>query len=249
MLKNLGVIQACFHQPRFRSNAMRQLGGRSVLEWVIRRVTDSTQLDGVIVVAPAGKDSESLSHIVPSDVPVFLGDEKDPLGRFCKALEKYEAENVVRVRGDNLFIDPGMIDRLVTTAEEHPACDYVSYCSRDGRPAILSPVGIYAEWFRAGALRDANRMAREQIDREQITRCIYSHPERFNLRLIPAPVEIDREDVRLMVDIEEDWDHAQTLFDALGPELLDWRRIASLLDHQPAMRGRMAELNRAYAEV
>ena len=249
MLKNLGVVQACFHQPRFRCNASRRLGGRSILEWVIRRVTDSIRLDGVIVVAPAGEESESLAHLVPSDVPVFLGDEKDPLGRLCKALEKYEAENVVRIRGDNLFIDSGMIDRLVATAEEHPSCDYVSYCSRDGRPAILSPVGIYAEWFRAKALREADRIARDEYARERVTHCIYSHPERFNLRLIPAPAEIDREDVRLLVDIEEDWDHAQTLFDALGPELLDWQRIASLLDHQPAMRGRMAELNREYAEV
>jgi len=249
MLKNLGVVQACFHQPRFRYNAARKLGGRSVLEWVIRRVTDSIRLDGVIVVAPAGEKSELFAHLAPSDVPVFLCDEADPLGRFCKALEKYEAENVVRVRGDNLFIDPGMIDQLVATAEAHPNCDYVSYCSRDGRPAILSPVGVYAELFRTSALREVHRIAREPIDREQITRCIYSHPERFNLRLIPAPPEIDREDVRLLIDIEEDWDHVQVLFDALGPELLDWHRIAKLLDHQPAMRGRMAELNRELADV
>ena len=42
---------------------------------------------------------------------------------------------VVRVRGDNLFVDSGLIDRLVTTAESQPDCDYVGYCSRDGRPA------------------------------------------------------------------------------------------------------------------
>jgi len=249
MLKNLGIVQACFHLPRFRCNAMRRLGGRSILEWVIRRVTDSIRLDGVIVVACATEDYLAMSRLVPSDVPIFLCEEEDALARFCKALEQYPAEGVVRVRGDNLFIDPGMIDRLVTTAEAHPYCDYVSYCSRDGRPAILSPVGVYAEWFRAGALRDVNRMARETLDREQVTRYIYSHPEKFNLRLIPAPPEIDREDVRLTVDIEEDWDHALVLYEALGPERLDWQRIASLLDHQPALRSRMAALNREHARA
>ena len=155
----------------------------------------------------------------------------------------------MRVRGNNLFIDPGMIDRLATTAEAHPHCDYVGYFLRDGRPAILSPVGVYAEWFRAGALHEANRLARDKLDREDVARFIYSHPEDFNLRLIPAPAEIDREDVRLTVDIEEDWDHALVLFEALGPEQLDWQRIASLLDHQPALRSRMAALNRAHAHV
>jgi spore coat polysaccharide biosynthesis protein SpsF len=155
----------------------------------------------------------------------------------------------VRVRGDNIFIDPGLIDRLVTTAESDPDCDYASYLSRDGQPAVLSPVSVYAEWFRASALRRADRLARSPLDREHVTRYLYSHPEKFNLRLMPAPAEIDREDVRLTVDIEEDWEHVLAIYDALGPEQLDWRRIARLLDHQPALRSRMAVLNREYAHA
>ena len=51
MLRNLGIVQLYFQAPRFRANAMRKLGGRSLLEWVVRRVTDSMRLDGVIVLA------------------------------------------------------------------------------------------------------------------------------------------------------------------------------------------------------
>jgi len=228
---------------------MRRLGGRSLLEWVVRRVTDAMRLDGVIVAVCEPDDSRAINHVVPSDVPVFRGEGKDALDRFTKSLEKYPAEGVVRVHGDNLFIDPELIDRLVTTAESHPNYDYVGYCSRDGRPAILSPASVYAEWFRTSALRKANRLARDELDREHVTRYLYSHPEEFNVRLTPAPMEIDREDVRLTVDIEEDWDHALAIYEALGPERLDWRRIASLLNHQPALRSRMAALNRVYAHA
>jgi spore coat polysaccharide biosynthesis protein SpsF len=153
---------------------------------------------------------------------------------------------VVRIRGDNLFIDAGLIDRLVTTAEAHPGCDYVSYSLRDGRPAILSPVSVYAEWFRGSALRKANRRASHPLDRQHVTRYIYSHPEDFSLRLMPAPAEIDREDVRLTIDIDEDWDHALAIYEALGPERMDWQRIARLLDQQPALRRRMAALNQEH---
>ncbi len=245
MLKNLGIVQTSFHLPRFRNNAARKLGGRSLLEWVIRRVTDAMRLDGVIVVCET-KDYCGLRPLVPSDVPIFFGEGNDALARFTRALEQYQAEAVVRVGGDNLFIDPALIDRLVTTAESAASCDYASYCLHDGRPAILSPVNVYAEWFRTSALRKANRAARSKLDREQVTRYIYSHPEKFHLRLIPAPAEIDREDVRLTVDLEEDWDHALAIYDALGLEWLDWRRIARLLDHQPGLRSRMAAMNRGY---
>ena len=91
MLRNLGIVQACFHLPRFRCNATRRLGGRSILEWVIRRVTDSIRLDGVIVLACATEDYHALSHLVPSDVPICLCEEEDALAQFCKALEQYPA--------------------------------------------------------------------------------------------------------------------------------------------------------------
>lgn len=245
MLKTLGIVQACFSSPRFRCNVSRRLGGQSLLGWVVRRVTDSILLDGVIVVVRDSAEHHFVAELVPPDVPVFVGREPDALRRFTRALEEYPAEAVVRVRGDNPFVDPGLIDRLVSTAESHPSCDYVSYCSRDGRPAILSPVGVFAEWFRSRALR---RAARGSADPEHVTRCIYSQPEKYNLRLIKAPPEIDRDDVRLTVDIEEDWDHALAIFEALGPESLDWQRIAELLDHQPALRRRMAALNRVHGD-
>lgn len=73
---------------------------------------------------------------------------------------------------------------------------------------------------------------------------MYSRPEEFRLRLIPVPVELDHDDVRLTIEHEEDWEHAETIFEALGPDELDWQRIARLLRQQPALRERMAVLNR-----
>lgn len=245
MLKTLGIVQACCHSRHYHCRAARKLGGRSVLEWVIRRVTDSLRLDGVIVLTCDEADHRFMRTLVPPDVPVFAGTKSDSLARFSQALEQYAAEAVVRVRGDNLFIDPALIDRLVSTADEHRHCDYLSYCLRDGRPAVHSPLGIFAEWIRSAALHKAARVAKHPQDREDVTRYINSHPEKFTIRLIPAPPEIDRDDLRLTIEMEEDWDHVLTIYEALGPERMDWQWIADLLDHHPALRSRMAALNRA----
>jgi spore coat polysaccharide biosynthesis protein SpsF len=248
MLKTLGIVQACFRSPLFRANATRRLDGKPLLEWVVRRVTDSMRLDGVIVVAGEGIDSASLCKLVPSDVPIFFSSAPDMLSRMALAVETYPAEAVVRIHGDNLFADPVLIDCLVNAGESFEHCDYVSYGLRDGRPAVLSPVGVYAvEWFRCRALRRAHRLAKDPIDRQQITRYIYTHAEKFIVKWIPAPEAIDREDVRLTIANDDDWDHALAIFEALGPEAMDWQRIARFLDHQPAMRKRMAALNRACA--
>ena len=75
-------------------------------------------------------------------------------------------------------------------------------------------------------------------DREQVTRYLYSHPEIFGVRLIPVPAELDRDDLRLTVAHDEDWEHLHTIYDALGPERFDWRGIADLLHQHPSVRER-----------
>jgi spore coat polysaccharide biosynthesis protein SpsF len=210
-------------------------------------VTDCLRLSGVIVVTDDAAENRFVTGLVPLDVPVYVGSQRDNLGRLAGALEEYQTESAVLVRCESPFIDPGLIDRLVTMAEAGGDCDYASYSSRDGRPAILSPVGVYAEWFRVSALRKAARSATRPDDRHNVTSYLYSRPEAFRLRLIPAPEEIDQEDVRLAIDIEEDWEHALAIFDALGSDEFDWQRIADLLAHQPSMRQRMRDLNRARA--
>ena len=157
MLSTLGIVDACYESPRARAKAARKLGGKSVLEWVVRRATDCQRLDGVIVVTCCAEENQFLSELVPLDVPLFTAQHDESLPCFLAALEQFPAQSAVRICARSPFIDPALIDRLVREAESEQDCDYVSYRSRDGRPAVLSPVGVFAEWFRVSALRRASR--------------------------------------------------------------------------------------------
>jgi spore coat polysaccharide biosynthesis protein SpsF len=243
MLNALGIVEARPGLDLAKGKVARRLGGKPLLEWVVRRMTDCQRLDRVIVLVARGPEEQFVSELVPSDVSVFAGAGADMLARYQAALKAYPAQSVVRIGADSPFVDPVLIDRLVNTADEHPECDYIGYCRRDGFPALLSSVGMFGQWCRAEALRRAARDATAPADRQQPTRYLYSHPEKFAVRLIPAPPGLDRDDVRLAVESEEDWEHAQTIYEALGPEALDWQRIAGLLERQPALRSRMALLN------
>ena len=243
MDRTLGIVEADPQAPWIRDLAGRKLAGKSLLEWVVRRVTDCTRLANVVVVLGRGETWDRLAELVPPDVAVFASPARDALARACECIDHYRAAAVVRIRAENPFIDPALIDRLVSTGEQHAECDYISYFSSTGRTAVMSSLGLVAEWCQAEALREANRKATDPVERRQVTRYLYGHPERFTVRLIPLPAEIDRPDLRLKIDHDEDWEHAQAIYDALGPEHLDWQRIAGLLAHQPQLRERMAALN------
>lgn len=246
MIKTLGIVE--LRDPRQQTPFDRRLGGKPLIEWVVRRANDSQRLDGVIVAASDTPADRELAALVPSDVPVYYGSAPDELRRFRDAALEYGAEQVVRISAGNPFIDPALIDQLVTIASSE-TLDYVGYCSRCGRPAVESPLGVFAEWMTIRALRRAERHASDRQDRRNATRYIYNHPEEFRVLLIPVPTPLDRDDLRLRVDSHEDWEHAQEILEALGPERLDWQGIAGLLHHQPGMRERMAVLNRESAQM
>ncbi len=246
MIRTLGVVQPCVRAPRLPNRYRRKLGGKSWLEWAVHRAADSLRVDRLVVVLADDVEGCKIAPCVPPDVDVMLV-QGDALRCLAEAVESYRAESVVCIGADNPFVDPVLMDRLVADAEQHGNCDYVSYCVRGGRPIVQSPLGIFAEWCRGEAVCRADREASDPTERREPTRYIYSHPEQFQVRLLPAPQRLDRDDIRLRVDVEEDWLHTETIFEVLGPEGLEWQQIASLLEVQPALRARMAHLNRTLA--
>jgi spore coat polysaccharide biosynthesis protein SpsF len=245
MLQTLGIVQVDSNSTVPRLKSGRGLEGRSLLDWAIRRVTDCTRLDAVIVVAPRGEGTSDWAAMVPPDVPVHFSRAHDELGRLVDAVSEFRADAILRISIDHPLVDPVLLDRLAIDAAEHPGIDYLGYCLPDGRPAVRSPLGLFGEWFRTKALIRAHRDGAARAAAQSVTELFCGHPEKFQLRLLSIPVELQRDDLRLAIDSLDDWEVAQAIFDALGTEQVDWQRIAGLLDHQPALRQRMCEMNRA----
>ena len=252
MCDTLGIVEFdCSRLSEGRnllSLADRRFGDKPLLQWVVRRVTESLHLDQVIVLTDPGHVALART-LAPQDVTVFASRATDLLSRYVAAIDAFQASQVVRVTLDHPFVDPTLIDRLVTTANKNPGFSYIGFFLQNGQPAVASPLGVFAEWCTAQALVQANQECNERQERDTVTRYIYSHPEIFPMRLIPTPQELDREDLRLRVDREEDWEHAQTIIETLGVVDLDWRRITDLLKMHPEIRQRMAKLNAAELPV
>ncbi len=254
MLNSLGIVEVTTPslEERRAGNPTRnpvvlaqsRFAGTSLFEWIVRRVTEAQRLDGVIALFDRTVAAQ-IGHLVPADVPLFSCSQPEPLDRIVAAIDKFPTRAVVRVGVRTPFVDPDLIDRLINSAEQNADCDYVSYRSHDGQPLTISHLGLFAEWCRSAALRRAQRIAKRHPTQQQITQFFTGHPEFFQMRFLQVPQALDRDDVRLTLSGQIDWEHAEEIYEALGAEGLNWQRIAELLDHQPALRERMADLNRA----
>ncbi|HZL89199.1 MAG TPA: NTP transferase domain-containing protein [Pirellulaceae bacterium] len=239
MVTTLGVVEV---QPAVESLSLksplagiarRRFGGKTLLEWVVRRVGDAQRLSQIVVVAGDDLLTRTLAELAPADVRTYVSRAEDPLGRLADVAREFQPDAVVRLSVSTPFVDPVLLDRLITVGINDDECDYVGYRFGDGRPAVESKMGVFSEWCRTKAILRADREARHAEDRQHPTRYLHGHGEKFTLRFLPAPAKLDRDDLCLAIHDEEDWEHVELILDALGPESLDWQYIMALLDRHP----------------
>ncbi len=249
MLKTLGCVilndaDERADTARLGSFASRPLAGKPLVDWVVRRATEAERLDAVVVILSQDDRTRFVERLVPADVRVFASRERDNLARVRECLDEFGSEAMVRLRLDSPLVDPCLIDRLVIAGDRDPTIDYATFCSGSGDPTAHAALGLWADLFSTSAIRRADRAARTARDRRDFARHILRHPNRFTIQLLPVPGPLDRDDLRLSLRHQDDWEHAEQIVDALGADGLEWPRIARLLEQQPVLRERMAVLNR-----
>lgn len=227
MTATIGVI--CVSPDSCHSNKKHhwRFGSRSLLELVARRLTDCQQLDEILVVAGPGFERSRLADAVPPDVTVHGSDRLDTLGQLLSAIEATGAAAVVKADLEHPFIDPILVDRLVTTGRADANCDYVGFRLEDGRPMSDSPFSTFAEWCRADALRRADRLAPQPEPRHDLARLMGLHPQKFKLRFVPIPAAFESGKLRLAADEHDIWEQAQTIYDWLHPQGANGRALAN----------------------
>ena len=234
-----------------RPLASRSLGGKPLIDWVLRRASEAEQLQAIVVILPRVDGLDEFKSGLPSGVTVFESDGPDGLARICDGLSKFPADGVVNLRLDCPLLDPCLIDRLVSSARSGDAVDYATFHSRqnksEGRLTTLlnARLGLFAEYYRADVLRQLNQQIRGTENRENFSRYLCAHPEDFSLRFVSLPRGLDREDLRFSLRHQDDWDHAEQIVEAIDEDDLDWQHMVSLLEGQPRLLSRMADLNKA----
>lgn len=228
MPKTICFVDACYLQPRMRCQAARKLGGKPVLEWIVRAATDAQRVDGVVVVTSSEPGNELVDRLVPPDIPVFHGPSRNPLECFVAGIERFGAEAALRLPGTWPFVDSVILDNLVLKAEEFAEVDYVAYSHSDGTPASSARLGLLPEWFRASTLRRlAQRLKGHLVD--DLTELVRQFPRRFRVRHVPLPAEFAEEELYPLFTEECCWEVTETLWEALGPEVHNFRRVLRVL--------------------
>jgi len=231
MLNTLGIVKGVLLTDKQRHHVARRLEGKSVLEWVVRQMTDSELLDGVVVVAEEGARGDLVRHLSPVDVPVYSTKAQDTATAVQDTLEHFSAEACVLIGADWPFLDSELIDRLVRTARRTENCDYAAYQFMNEIFSAGRPYGLFPEWYRSCSIRKLAAKSSDPIHRQMPGTFFRDHNDTYHVAALRIPAGLDRvEDMKFTFDDEEDWDNILDLHSALNLEVLDCRKVGSLLD-------------------
>jgi spore coat polysaccharide biosynthesis protein SpsF len=193
--KCVGIIQARMGSTRFPGKVLADLGGRPVLDWVIRRLTEVKRIDTLVVATSTNPEDDEIEEwCLSQDVPCFRGNSHDVLARFYQCARESSASSIVRITADCPLIEPSLVDSIILAGN----CGGWDYFSLGGE----FPDGLDCEWFTFSALEEAFRGAALGSEKEHVTRYFFNHPEKFKIGSVAPFHALDH--VRLTVDEPED---------------------------------------------
>lgn len=222
-MRIVGVVQARLGSTRFPRKVLADLAGVPMLVFLLRRLARSYYLDELVVATPLSDRDEIADEV---QAMRFLGiranpqdsdfngrhigfraydvPEDDLVGRHAAVAREFDADLIVRVPGDNPFVDPHFVDMAVARA------DWNRY-----RPAELpTTLALYV----TGGILDglgAEVYTREQIEALDHVEDVREHPH--------EGLDARRADFR-------DWRHGEMRFDVNTPgDLARLNRIAAAM--------------------
>lgn len=196
---NIGVIlQARMGSTRLPGKILMPLGNKVLLEHIFYRIS-SLQRSVMFVLATTDLPQDDVveSFCRAHSVECFRGSSEDVLERYYLCSEKYGFQHIVRLTGDNPFVDIEELDRLIDLHIEKRV-DY-------SHSFDALPVGIGAEIFTAKTLEKSHLFGKQPNHREHVNEYVQENPGSFNIGELSVNSAKNRPDIRLTIDTEEDY--------------------------------------------
>ena len=195
------IIQARMGSSRLAGKVLKKIGDKNLLEHIIFRL-QKLKHNAKVVIATSDlqKDDELESFCKQNSINCFRGSEQDVLSRYYLCAKEYRFDHIIRLTGDNPFVDIEELDNLIDL--------HISSKADYSRSFASLPKGIGAEIFTFEALKISYNHGKEENHLEHVNEYIEENEDKFKISELSVTKEKNRPDISLTVDTLQDYKKA-----------------------------------------
>lgn len=241
------IIQARMTSTRLPGKVLMDIGGKPLLEFIIKRLEDMSDNIDLIVATTTDKEDEKIVELCNSiNVPYYSGSRENVLKRYIECAREFNVDVIVRVCADCPFIDPNGINELIIAYNKNHNADLVHNKHKNGYP-----LGTGAELVTLASLEKSERYVNKGYQKEHVLPYILENPDKFKIIKVNAPEYLRRLDYYLTVDYPEDLELIREIVSRIegdSKEKMPLRKIVELLDKNPYIASINSHLHDGFKE-
>lgn len=222
-MKVVAIIQARMNSTRLPGKTLMNINGKTIIEHIVERVAKSQGVDKVVVAtSDSVQDNQLAEYLQGKRIEYFRGSENDVLERYYLAAKKYNADLIVRICGDQPLVDPLAIEMTLKKVEE----DSFTYCKHEQG----WPDGTGCEIFSFSSLEKAQKRCNNDFEREHINPFFLNNKNKFKIKTVDAPLEIQSPTSHLAIDTPEDFTRIKTILKQFNKnEFIELKKVLKIM--------------------
>lgn len=215
------IIQARMGSTRLPAKVLKRIGDKSLLEHILFRLSQLKQNTKIVIATTTlEKDDVIEEFCKKNSINIFRGSESNVLERYYLCAKENNFEHIVRLTGDNPFVDIEELDNIITLHLNTKA-DY-------SRSFTSLPKGVGAEIFSFEALEQSYKYGDKENHKEHVNEYIEENEDRFKIAELKVEKEKNRPDISLTVDTEDDYKKACFIVENTKNEYISTKEAINL---------------------
>jgi len=197
MSKTIGCIIARTASRRLPKKVLKPIGNKKLIEHLISKVKRARNIDKVYLCTSIDPDDEILLRIAKDNgIFGYAGSREVVINRMLDVADMENADNVIRITGDNMFCDEMFTDKMIELHNKHNA-DYT-------RTTAL-PLGVTSEIFSVSGLKSIYSSL-DPHQTEYLTYYVFFSENNLRKLIIYPPEKFKEPFYSLTIDTPQDFE-------------------------------------------
>ncbi len=203
------ILQVRTGSTRLPNKVLKSLNGFPLIEYITERVKKVKNPCELIIATTNKKEDDLLIDFAKKyNIKYFRGSENNVLERYYQTAAKYNLQNIVRLTGDNPFIEADFIDLLL---DFHISGKY-DFTTNKGEYGSNAPIGTGMSVISFSALEDSYKNATTDYQREHVIPYILENKQLFKTAVLKIQtLEKDFSDISLTIDTKADFEKIESI--------------------------------------